>query len=241
MATFAQLMDRIKDEMDLHDSNSNPAQTLFVSDKDLRVYLNAAVRDAEKEIHNLFEDYFLSITDLTMTLDSKIVTFPSNIYANKIRKLFYFPTDKNNRYEIKRIIDKTLLMDIEDNDDYMYQIVNDSTNGNHIELNPASRETSTLLKCLYIRNAKTIATDGTEDSEMLDIPECEDFIIAHVKAAVYENDGDPRMQKAEQKTEKERGQMIKSLNRSVPDEDTLIKQDLSFYDDFSGYNDIIIG
>lgn len=229
MTTFGQLLERIKDDLDIEDTE-NP----FISDEDIRQYMNEAIEDAESEIHNIYEDYFLQIGALTMTNGSKSVTFPTNIYANKIRKLFYFPTDKNLRYEVKPIRDKQVLMDVESNDDYQYHIINDSVAGNHIELEPASRETSTNLKCLYIREARKFLTDGTEDAIQIDIPEFQRFLRQHAVYHILLKDGSPMAAEAKENMDRYRVKMVETLNRSVPDDNDVVAQDLSFYQDFTG-------
>jgi hypothetical protein len=226
--TFGYVLEKLKDDLDLEEDKN-----AFITDEDILQYLNESIHRAESIIHNIFEDYFLSQTNLTMTSGSQIVALPSDIFASKIRKLFYFPSNISQRYEVIRIRDKNKLMDVRDNDFYQYQLMNDATNGEHIELSPAARETSTNLKLLYIRNAKQFATDGTEDSQLIDIPEFHRFILQDSKANIMEKDGDPRLPETLQRLNAYEQEMTSTLTRRIDDEDDLIRQDLSFYLDAS--------
>lgn len=229
MSTLTQLMDRIKSDLDLEGEINE-----FTDDTDLRRFFNDAIRDAEAEIHDIFEDYFLAQANLTMATDSALVDMPTDIYANKIRRLMYFPTAANQRYTVRFMRSFEEDMDIAANSDYMYRILNDVDDlAIKISLSPVSRETSTNLLCYYLRNAKVFALDGTDDSLSTDIPEFERFLIARVKMLVYEKDSDPRMQVAAADMERYRVMMISSLSRARPDDDNLITADDSFYTDFA--------
>ena len=230
MSTLTVLMNKVKSDLDLEDE-INP----FTNNKDLRRFFNDSIQDAEAEIHNIFEDYFLAETDLTMTSGSSLVSMPTDIFANKIRKLMYFHPTLSQRYTINFLRNLQTIMSVDSSDNYKYRIINDTDDGGvpKIKLFPDSQETSTNLKCYYLRNAKTFDIDGSDDSENVDIPEFERFLVARVKMFVYEKDSDPRFQVAQIETERYRKMMVETLSRSRPDDDSLIQPDYSFYDDFS--------
>lgn len=232
MATLQNIIDRLKADLDVEDQ-INP----FVSETDLIRFINSAIREAESEIHNIFEDYFLSEEDLNMVNGGSFIALPSDMFANKIRALIYNPTDQNQRYEIKPIRRLEEIQYIDSQDDYRYKIFNDAdlTSGvAMIRLYPPARETTAdVIKCYYLRNATQFATDGTENANTVDIPEFEAFLEAHAKVKVYEKDGDPRMQEAKEDRERQRKIMIESLTRMAADNNTYVLKDTTFYDDFT--------
>jgi len=125
MATLAYVMEKIKDDLDLYENVNE-----FIEDEDIRQYINEAIKEAEAEIHNVFEDYFLTYTSLTLTEDSEVVALPTDIYANKIRKIFYYPSIESNRYEVKRLYRLADYLDVDSQDNYRYLINNSASAGN---------------------------------------------------------------------------------------------------------------
>lgn len=227
--TFSFLIAKLKDELDLND-NINP----FTDEEDIRRYINEGIEDAEAEIHNLFEDYFLTKTNLAMTKDDPFMSLPLDIYANKIRRLFYFPTEMSQRYEIKRLRDISKIPYISNESNYRYYINNSLADGNRLEIYPTPRETTSDILCIYLRSARTCALDGTDDDLYIDIPEFSRFILAYAKASIYEKDSDPRAALALQERERLRTAIVSSLTRAIPDDNNEVPLDIKFYRDFVG-------
>lgn len=231
MTTLAEMIDNIKDDQDLEDE-VNP----FIEDGDIRQYINSGVRLCESHIHNIFEDYFMTLTDLTLTSGSDIVSLPADIFAQKIRRLFYWHSNKNDRYKVKRLKNLDKLMDVTSTEKLEYFMTNDPTNGVRIILNRDANasEASTPVRCFYLRNARTFATDGTEDAESFDIPEFERVVENYARKRVYLKDSDPRSEEAERELLQDTELMIGTLTRREPDEDDEIVMDGRFYRDFVG-------
>ena len=116
--TLSELITKIRRDIGFDEDDS-------VTDPELTSYINEGISEAEREIHTLYEDYFLSRIYLPLTDGVETYSLPSDIYANKIRAIYY-EGDDNDKYEIKRIryFDEEALIDTDDTFDYMYFIIN---------------------------------------------------------------------------------------------------------------------
>lgn len=127
--------------------------TTNVTDTELVGYINDAVKEAESEIHSWCEDYFLASSNITTVIGTSSYSMPSDIYANKIRKILF--DDNTRKYEIIRIKNLRDLLDVEDDEDYRYIITNNTSTGVKFKLYPTAREASASnVSIWYIRNAK---------------------------------------------------------------------------------------
>lgn len=61
----------------------------FVDKDEAREWANEAIDEIEAEILTLYEDYFLTLQELDFNAGQDEVALPSNIYAMKIRSLWY--------------------------------------------------------------------------------------------------------------------------------------------------------
>ena len=241
--TYAQIAAKVRLDTDTQDTD-------FVTFDELVGYCNEAIDEAEAEIHNFYEDYFLTSDLISLVAGTAEYAMPTNIYANKIRSVVYH--NGSVIYKVKRVrdADKFLKAAINDQsgsqDYYRYIIINDSvTAGVQMKLYPASRETSsTIMRRWYIRNATRVplASEGSEaatNAIQIDIPEFHSFIEAWMKYKIHDKENHPRAGDSEAAMEKKRVLMIKTLKEMVPDNDTIIDMDYSFYDDFYA-NDIYV-
>lgn len=113
--TLAQIKTRVEQALDLEEE-------FFITDDELINLINESIDEAEREIHTLYEDYFLDCQPLSLVTGQSLYRLPSNIYANKIRKMTYDAADR--KYVITRLKKKEDILCSNTNDDYRYYILN---------------------------------------------------------------------------------------------------------------------
>jgi len=225
MSTLKTLREEIQADLDLEDEN-------FISDADINRWINQGIRSAERIIHGLYEDYFLCSADTDITTASNLVSYPSDVYGNKIRKILF----KNGKdvHEVRRVSN---LRDATDRDinetgsnpTLEWSPTNDSTNGRKIRLFPSASRNGTLT-IWYIRNALQLSADDSE----CDIDEFEIYVTQSAKVQCFLKEGDPRANEAKMLEQQYKADMIETLSNMVPDNNDEIPMDMSFYDDVIG-------
>lgn len=220
--TLLQIKTKIKEDLNIDEED-------LISDNEMLGYINEAIDDAEAVIHTLYEDYFMTKTTLSLVNGTQAYSLPSDIYAQKIRKMVYYKDD--TRYEILRMkgSDKfTQIPDINTEDDYQYMIQNSLSEGPKIYLYPTSRETdSTAVTLWYIRNAKRLVESG----DTCDIPEFVNYVIAHAKVNCGLKANPRLMDKYEADKERMRELMVDTLTLMVPDDRNEIEMDMTHYEE----------
>lgn len=224
--TYGDIRDKLVREHDLADET-------FVDEDEMLGYYNDAVDEAEAEIHGIYEDYFLSRAFIALELGTELYKLPSDIYANKIRRIVY--NNGSLTYEIKRLRDWKKFIQKADMDVfgqntqyYSYFLQNTSAAaGVELLLTPASLETSEEnLTCWYIRNANR----ATTDSDVCDIPEFTTFIYAHMRCSIRRKEFNGEIPSIDiQALEQQRKLMIDTLTAMVPDDQTEVETDMSHY------------
>jgi hypothetical protein len=224
--TLSQFRSKIEVDLDLQEET-------FITSSEITGYVNEALREAQREVLGIYEDYFLTKTNLALSIGVSTYSMPSDIYANKIRGMIY---DNNyNIYEIRRIrtpqkfLDRHLLRNDDPTDYYMYIIINDAVNGFQIELSPAAKETSaTAITLWYLRDISVIASDSDVIDQ--DIPECIDFMFAYVKGQCLKKENSGLMPpEARDEIERQRKLLVDVLTNMVPDDDNTIIKDTTYY------------
>jgi len=219
--TLKEMRDKIRRDLDLEEED-------FITDIELDSYINFGIKEAEAEIHSIYEDYFLTHTDLSVTAGTDAYSLPSDIYANKIRILLYHNSD-THIYPVQRIRRLITTNYTNTNDDYRYLLTNTTASGTQMKFYPTIRDTSTDRFTLwYIRNA----TQLSADSDSTDIPEFESFILLYAKIKCLDKDKNPSIVGAKIDFERERALMVETLTNMVDDNNTHILMDASFYNDF---------
>lgn len=228
MKTLKDIRDQVIDDLDLQEED-------FVTETDLNRFINEAIEEAESEIHTIYEDYFLSETDaIAITSGQEYVDYPSDVFANKIRKIVFAEnlSESAETFEVKRIknLAKAKLDEIVDQSQ-SYPVlhwtpINKAGIGRKIRIFPKSSR-SGYLYIFYIRNAAKLVND----TDVCDIDEFERFIVQYVKTRVYLKDGDPRASDSLALEERFRKNMVESLTDAVPDENNELEQDTEFYED----------
>lgn len=220
---YSEIKTKIVNDLDLEDED-------FISDTEMMAYVNEAIDEAEAEIHSLCEDYFLTRGAITLVSGTDEYSLPSDIYAMKIRGVYY--KNGSTVREIKRLRNwKKLGLYVEgltasaSAGDYDYLIVNETAGAPKIVFTPTVQESGAYIRIYYIRNA----TRMTTTSSVCDIPEFVSFVIQYAKVRCYEKEGHPNLSLALAALEQQRQQMTDTLSGMVVDDDNEIEADVSFY------------
>jgi len=232
--TMGAMKTKLKDDLDLIAED-------IITDSELTTYVQRSIKHAEALIHTVYEDYFLTKTNLSLTTGNRIISLPSDIYAAKIRGIVYDDSG-NRRYEIRPIRDFKDIPFILDEEDYSYVLRNlevgseeESKAGMVLDLYPVSRETSTTnVTMWYLRRAKKPLLD----TDNIDIPEFFDFLEADISYRIIKDKDRDLAVLNDFRNERNmlRKEMVESLSNKVPDENNQIPPEFSFYADFDHFN-----
>ena len=243
--TFAQAKNEVETSYDL-------LEETFISPDEMVSIFNRAVHEAESIILGMYEDYFLSSGNLTMVVGGTLLTLPTDIYAQKIRKIVYQGgTGGSLIYNIKQIRGQDIFEQISMIntfglwDDYRYILVNPTGNTQaQIQIAPPSREASTTnVTIWYIRSAQrilqaselsppqspTAPNSAAQLNTVLDIPEFSSFIIEYAKYLCLLKDTDPRLPEQKEIMLNQKSLMMASLKERIADNDTTIVPDMHMY------------
>jgi len=225
--TWAEIRAKIKRDTDTEDE-------VFVRTEELLEYANDAIREAEAEIKSLYDDYFLTKTDMDLTQGVSEYSLPTDIYAHKIRRVIY--NNGSSVYTIERIQDwkkfesKAIADNFSTSDLYQFFVFNPTVGDPKMILVPKARETATgVMTVWYQRDANRLAVD----TDICDIPEFISFVFKHIKHAIYEKEGHPNMDRAYRDLNVERKRMEGVLATMVPDAKNEIEMDYSFYEEMN--------
>lgn len=220
---------KVQQDLDLEEEN-------FVQATELLGYTNEAIREAEAEILTIYEDYFLTNSNLVLVNGTSLYALPTGIYASKIRGVIY--NNGSLIYEIKRIrtpkkfLDRALMLYANPSDEYSYILINASAAaGTKIEFTPPSKETSsTNVVIWYLREVAEV----TGATDPIDIPEFINFIYAIVKGKCKQKENGGVMPgDAVAEIEQQRKMMVDTLSTRIPDDDNEITRDISWYQESS--------
>lgn len=226
--TWAQLRSKVERDLSLEDE-------IFVDATEMLGYANEAILEAEVAIHTLYEDYFLSRTNLVFAAGVETYSLPTDIYGHKIRTIRY--NNGSRLYEITRIKDWHKFADYDfDNynpsaqDRYEYLLLN-AVAGQPalIVISPLPQETGTVGRIWYLRHANRLVLD----TDVLDIPEATNFILQYIKMRCYEAEGHFNLQKSVADTMAAKEQFEAVMSTMVPDTHNEIEQDQSIYETMS--------
>jgi hypothetical protein len=196
---------------------------------------NRAINRVESRVLQLQQDYFLVKADpLAVTAGQVEYDLPSDIYANKIRRIFW---DEPN-YNRRRLWRATNIDDMEETNKYgntydydkklRYMIFNSSSGGRKITLSYSAVDANLII--YYTRNANRFnAVDG--DAQVCDIPEFVDAVIAHMKYSIEKKDKSPTTAVSKQDYIEIMTELTSSLGVAVNDEDQTIEPDAQIWED----------
>lgn len=230
LLTYAQIKANIQRETDTETED-------FIQPLELLQYVNEGIDKAEAEIHALGmeDEYFLSRVNLALVQGQEEYDLPSDIYANKIRRIMYangstiFPINRSRK---KRFDVYTEFKQFPPGTNYYEYFIFNPTAGAKpkLLLMPQAQETSAAnVKIWYIRNANTMV----DDDSVCDIPEFHSFIEKYAKWKIYFKEGNPAAADAAAELQADKTQMIETLQNMVPDDNSQIEGDLSHYQEMS--------
>lgn len=224
--TYGSLVTKVSNDYDVTDEN-------FISATELLGLFNEAIDDVEAIIHNLHHEdkYFMAPqASIALVNGTQDYALPSDIYANKIRHLWY--ENGSVIYELSRNRRLPDVKYIQSGELYSYLLVNDSTAGVRLRLFPTPTESGSFIKLWYIRNIRALAASLTDTANTLELPESANFIIQHVKRGIARKMRRADLVDMEDKLLVQQLALLETkLKEMVPDEDTLIPLDLSSYFD----------
>lgn len=222
--TYTELSSKVEKDLDTEEE-------LFIQPEELLGYFNEAVDRAEQIVLQLYEDYFLTRTTLALVSGTEEYSLPSDIYANKIRRVVY--SNGGMIYPIRRIRDWKKFEEYAEtsvyggSDRYQYFLYNPSAAQAKLLLVPAARETGSYVTIWHIRNANVFAL-GTD---ILDIPEAANFIMQYVKDRITEKEQGFINTEPSPKLAAETELLESSLSTMVPDADNEIEMDTTHYEE----------
>lgn len=164
--TYQEAKNKIITDLDLEDEK-------FISPNELIGYFNEALTESEAEIQAMNQDYFLTKAFVPVVQGTKTYDLPENIFANKIRGLYYLNGSIN--YPIGQPRRKNKFENIELTDvyapsaDYCYLLVNNFVGQAKIQFHPTMRDTAimpplpgafTPIVLWYIRNCARVPLIG---------------------------------------------------------------------------------
>jgi len=205
---------------------------LFVQDSELTSYINDAIDLVEAEVHGMYQDYFLTKDTMTLVNGQEEYDMPSDIYANKFRRIVYHNGER--LFTIRRLRDWKKFEDYQSeqqdpsSDLYWYMILNETAGSPKLLLVPAAREDGAYVIRWYLRNANRLSSD----SDVCDIPEFIQVIIRYVNMRIEGKEGSPNYRMSSEELQELRSLMRDTLNNMVPDADNEVEMDLSFYEEF---------
>lgn len=224
LLTYGDLVTKLGNDLDITDE-------AFISQTELLGYINEAIDDAQSAIHNLnAEDkYFLVPSAFNWVSGQSDYSLPANCYANKMRQIFYNNGDQ--QYEIDRIKNLRETNFFQPGDRYRYILINPTAGVAPVaRFYPPPNETSTNAVLWYIREMNKLTT-GNASTNLSEVYECQNFVFAHAKYSVMKKTrradliAAAKVDRDEQYTN-----MLSNLQQMVLDENTLIQQDLTFYE-----------
>lgn len=222
--TLAEIRTKIEEDLDLEEEQ-------FLHSTELLGYINEGIDTAEAMIHTLYEDYFLSRSQVSLVSGTDEYALPADIYAQKIRRVVF--DDGSRVYTVARVKDwrKFEQYAIDKNygqgEIYSYFLINSVPGAPKILLLPKSRHTGSYLTLWYLRNANRLALS----TDICDIPEFVHFVIQYAKVRVYEKEGHPNLQGAMAAMAAISEQMEGTLAAMTPDADNEIEMDTTHYEE----------
>lgn len=229
MTTLLEMKEKIKSDLEMREEQ-------YLPDSDIVKLINDAVSDAHKHIVRVYEDYFLSFHTQPLDANQSIISLPADIFADKIRAIIYRDGDIGSASitcefsKVKSLRDAMNVRNIISNNSgamRLWLLTDQSVSSRAIKLIPETGRAG-FVDMWYIRRPVLM----TNDSDICPVPEFADYVIQKAKVAYYRNDGDPRYQVEKAELLELQDQMINTLsNRTLGEDDNVIKRDVSFYED----------
>lgn len=224
LLTYGDLTTKLGNDLDITDET-------FVSPTEILGYINEAIDDAQAAIHNLNPEdkYFLVPSAFNWVNGTSDYSLPTNIYANKLRQIFYNAGDQ--QYEIDRIKNLRETNFFQPGDRYRYLLINPTPGvGPVARFYPTPAETSNNAVLWYIREMLKMTT-ANSNTNICEVYQCQNFVFQHAKWNVMKKTRRADLiASAKQDRDEQYANMMSDLQQMVLDENTMISQDLTFYE-----------
>ena len=221
----------------------------FVKEDELIEFANNAIEELASIIVNLHEDYYLATTTIPLVSNTGDYALPENIYADKIRKVFFI--EDNCFHEVTRAKDLSttpnFLVNQQNNiKPYKYILVNPDETGTKLRIFPTPKENyPTEVYVYYIRDIKKLEyydalgaklPQQDIDDQKIDVNEFGKYVFLKLSEYIYEKEKDPMLQKVSSDIEKYEKFIIETLSNRVPDENDELLLDKTYMNDYH-FND----
>jgi hypothetical protein len=226
--TLLTLREKIENDLDLEIGDGDET---FISLTEFTGLVNEAIDRAEQIVHTLYEDYFLTRSVLPIVSGTEEYALPDGIYAHKIRRIVY--RNGSAVHEVPRIRDWRKFEKYEVSKSttggniYSYFLLNAVPGEPKLLVVPTPTESGNFFQMWYIRGANRLVND----TDKLDIPEAQNFILAYIRMKVYEKEMNPNLAKSASDVDIEKRQLEETLTAMVPDADNEIEPDYSAYEE----------
>lgn len=207
----------------------------FIQPDEMLGYANEAIDEVERQIHTLYEDYFLKKTTITLVSGQEAYDIPTDIYALKIRQMVY--RNGSQVWKLNRMKNWTKFGEYESEKavstgttQYGYFIINTSPGQPQIILTPTPTEAGPYVNLWYIRNANNLEIE----SDVCDIPEAVNYVISYIKMRCMEKELHPNLSKAIADVEQQKEDTLKTLADMYADNEDTIEPDYRLYHDMTG-------
>ena len=225
--TWLEIRTKVQRDLDLEGES-------FITGAELLGYANEAIDEVERQVLTLCEDYFLTRSVITLVSGQEEYALPTDIYANKIRKLIY--RKGIGAWPLKRIRDweKFAIYEAEKtvasaSSYYGFFLLNAVAGAPKLLFAPTPNESGPYVQVWYIRNANTLCYDA----DICDIPEAVHYVMAYMKVKCHEKDMNPNLNKAMADLEAQRNDTMKTLAEMFPDNENTLEADTRLYDDMN--------
>lgn len=226
--TYGQIRTKVEADLDLQGES-------FISSTEMLGYANEAIDEVERQIHDLYSDYFLTRGSLTLVNGQEAYSLPSDIFAIKIRAIVYRNGTLTWKFDRIRDWHKFEQYEFEKTNltgnsrRYGYFVVNTTPGNPQILITPTPNESGTLAKIWYLRNANEMV----DDTSVCDIPEAVNYVMAYMKWKCMMKELHPNTELAAKEVEAQNANTLKNLSEMFPDNETDIEPDLRLYDEMS--------
>ncbi len=217
--TWGEIREKLENEFDIQEEPD------ILASGEMLGYLNDAIDLVEQHFIKL-PDYFFSVSAaIPITAGTQDYALPTDIYANKIRKIFI-----DNQYELKALRDlrHIPLLKQESGTSYRYKILNIAGSAPVIRLYPTPTQSGTM-EIYYTRNATRIT--GTSDSQEIDVPEAMNYILEYMRMRMYGKEKQfQSMMDCKDNLVKLELMLIDALAVQIDDENNEIMPDMELYE-----------
>lgn len=228
--TYQSMEAKLKNDLDLNEDT-------FIQDTEMQGYFNEAVAMIQHQVHTLAEDYLLAQAVIPVTAGDQDIQLPTNIYANKIRKIQWL-LNESEKYEVLPIRNLNDIPWVNYQDPYQYILLNNgvtniNTIGTVAKFYPALRATSSnALTVYYIRAVNTYV----DETSVCDIPEWSNVITQYVRYKCFLKEGHPNAMNEKADLDLLVKNMNEALASRTMDENTQLSLDsrtLAGYSDYT--------